>query len=438
MRSSLLCFGSKYYVNIFKDAKLKNKLKKKAEIESGKVVTPLPREKQMKIKIAPFQVATQDRDWSQMARSHSRGENVKSFDENLEKCNMDGIVSHKELFKKALEHATAVVKNFRNGVTSEKNFVSVYGNIVGVIGYAGIGKTTLSKELVQKAINENLFGEIDYVCYLRFRDINMEVQVNLIQFLTNEPDYFQDEDRNQVKGVCGKLDESDSVLIVLDGYDEAALKGMTESCKSQCSFSSTVKAEVFIKNILAGNVLPRAKKLITSRPEQMREMHEDYQPKFVVNLLGIGKDSQEQTCEDIVSKNEENKVQRKKEILQFLENNQDLRSYCYVPAICIIIMYCVYANLEESLNMDSLTTIMVTALKLFIEQHLLNKKVGDEAKRQFQIQKLCLLAYNGFKADRYYFTASELKDVIVDENAVGFFAIGKNRECKLLKQECKH
>ena len=379
------------------------------------------------VNIAPLEISTQNRDWKHIDESghfHHREDILQVFAKAP-----TGDIAHSELFKKAMEQATLQAESAATNKEAKNKYIQTHGNIVGVTGHAGIGKTTLTKLLVDKVFSEDKYFDVDYIFYLRFRDINMGQNVNLLQFLTtNDPAIFSQESDQHKSVLLEALDQNNRVLIVMDGLDEAAVIRMDEHFVKKCSVHDTVNGETFTKNILNGNILRSAKKLITSRPRQMYELHEDYKPKFMVNVLGLNKDAQKQICGDIVCHKEELKDQ----ILDFLKNHPDLSSYCYVPVNCILIMYCIYHNLKEISSdqmkaMDSLTTIMVAALGLFI-------KNGHLHCEEFQIKNLCDLAYKGFKENRLYFGKEELQNSHINkENANAFLTagIGSDNELNL-------
>ena len=390
-------------------------MQKKA-LDKAEETAPFVRDKLPKLSIAPLEVTTKERDWTQFERYDHRDNVAHALSERP-----TSNITHFELFKKAHERAEEVAKQQKISDEAKQEQITRNGNFVGVIGHAGIGKTTFTKSLVKKVLppNENVF-DIEYVFYICFRDINYEKPMNLLQFLTNDCCIWELENEECIEAFLLDLNKNERVLIVMDGFDEAALTDMQKNFTDRCSVTKEQKAETFIKNILNGHILLKAKKLITSRPQQMYELHEAYKPIFMVNVLGLSKESQEKICGEIVG--EEN---RKVKILQFLRNNPDLDSYCYVPVNCILVVYCINTNLNEismdKVQMDSLTTIMVNVLGLFVKEH--TKKNGEQLA--FQIENLCKMAYEGFTHNRLYFDQTDLDTAEIDAiNRSSFFNVG--------------
>ena len=332
-------------------------------------------------------------------------------------------IEFSEFFKKARAAAEEEAKNSNKSVEKKEKDVEKYGNMIGVVGQAGIGKTTLTKMLVKEVLNAaDNFG-FEYVFYLSFRHLNsVNKKINLLQFLMpNNSGFCDNENSDLVADLLEKLNQNEKVLIVMDGFDEASKKVMNQhDLLPGVDVTDEKDVQTFIQHIFCGHILPKAKKLITSRPPQLLDLPEFFKPRFIINVLGINRKSQEQICEDIVN----GQTDLKQKILDFLKANPDLSSYCYIPVNCILIMHCIKTSIQKmekkpGLTMYSLTTILVAALRMFVvDANLLKDKV-------FQIQKLCKLAYDGFKEDRYDFEEQHLTDLGMDIQNISAFLSAK-------------
>ena len=377
------------------------------------------------IQIAPLEITTESRDFQlidQNGHFHHRREIADIFN----KPPAGNIQSH-ELFMEAEKLANAACERNCDTKEAKERYKLVNGNIVGVIGHAGMGKTTLTKLLVKKILDKKLYNNVKYLFYLRFRDTNYSEKTNLLSFLTNGCSCRLRLSSAELARLLKIIDESQNVCIIMDGYDEAVIAKKASEMKLCRDVLDEAAAETFIFSILAGNILPRAKKLITSRPRQMLELSGGFKPKFTVNILGLNKAAQELICADIC-KNEEELT---KKILDYLYERPDLKSYCYVPVNCIIIMHCICVNFQtietdRFERMDSITTILVAALGLFIK--------NGHLQAEFQTQNLCYLAYTGFLDNRLYFEKKHIiKAGINDKNATAFLTttIGSKLGLKL-------
>ena len=141
-------------------------------------------------------------------------------------------------------------------------------------------------------------------------------------------------------------------------------------------------------------------------------MVNDY--NFVANILGLTDDGQQQICDDICKKTDKN---HRDKIFDFLNSRPDLKSYCYVPINCILIMTS-FTEMEE-FNWEkvySFTTIFLTTLeKWFLKP--------DKLKNQFQLLNISKLAYDGFLENRLYFRQHHLTKAKTDLKTYSTFLV---------------
>ena len=377
-----------------------------------------------RINIAPLELSTQAKE-SDLADQSGHYHHRKEIAEVFNKPPAQNI-HHSQLFQKSKNRAFRESLRYCTTVDAQEKYQLAHGNVVAVIGQAGIGKTTLTKQLVQKILCEGLY-DAEYVFYLRFRDMDYHNNMTFMQFLTNNSPFANDIAKEDLKQLLKKLSESDKVCIVCDGFDESVVKRKSKPLQGNCTIYDKVKAETFIKHLLCGNLLPKAKKLFTSRPRQLLRLHKSFRPRFVVNVLGLNGDSQKQICNDICG--DDNACAQ---VFKFVKDRPDLMSYCYVPANCIMVMYCIHTNfmlghLDALERMDSITTILVATLGLFIEN-------GHLRGETFQTKNLSCLAYTAFIANRLFFESKDLKKAGISKHQATTFLttrLGKNAAMRL-------
>ena len=358
-----------------------------------------------KIKIAPLQISTRARNLEQLNQSsnfHFRKDIVSVYSELP--CD---VISHEEIFKYADEHAKHSAGRCSNEEAKSKHMLK-YGNLVFISGQAGIGKTTLLKLLVEQMLDPEVrLYQADIVFYLRFRDLDYESNVDLLQFLTNFAPFlssFSPKDRGKI---IHNLEDSGKVHIIMDGLDEATFN--PGSTYPNCNADSITTVATFTYNLLSGHLFPKAKKLVTSRPRQLALLTDGYSSNLYLNLLGISEDGQTQICSDLCS----DEPLRKDRILDHINSRPDLKSLCYVPITCIMIMMSLYstATFERS-KVDTLTAILIIAL----EEWFLKKLKG-----KFQIREIAILAFDGLLANRFSFREFHLKSARINfENTTAF------------------
>jgi len=153
-----------------------------------------------------------------------------------------------DLFIKAKEHVKSVSKYQYLHEYAQKYDISKSGNIVGLIGQAGIGKTTLCKTILNRMMKEGLF-DAEYVFYLQFRDVNYKAKTNLLSFLAVDLPWAKIE--LQRNAVLAKLSKNKQIVMIFDGLDEAILNYSTPNKNAQ-QYEEALP-DFFITNLLNGS-----------------------------------------------------------------------------------------------------------------------------------------------------------------------------------------
>ena len=359
-----------------------------------------------RIQIAPLQISKEWRNLEAMKETghfHRREEIVEIYYQDIREN-----ICHTKLFEEAKQHATNTSPCSND--EAKANHILKHGNLVLIAGQAGVGKTTFTKLLVKEMVDPNIrLFEADYVFYLRFRDVDYDEKSDLLTFLTTSADFAACIQREERKKILKALQKCDTVYIIMDGLDEAIIDPKAKQPK--CNALSVTTAAVFIKNILSGDIFPHAKKLVTSRPRQLAHLLAvANESNFVVKILGLNDDGQKNICEDLCGKDN---IDRRDKILEYIHSRPDLKSYCYVPINCIlIVMSFNKINMDGWRNVDSLSSILITALEEWFLKNL---------ESQFQTKEISSLAHKGFLSDRFYFREIDLKEANLNSNHISTF-----------------
>ena len=321
-----------------------------------------------------------------------------------------------DLYKQAKELAKVQAKKKTRNDAAEKKYITTHGNCVGVSGQAGIGKTTLTKQLVKKVLNKELL-DIDFLFYVSLKKVNYEEKMSVLQFLLTNLKSSWEHDSASDSIVLKQLEESEKVMIIFDGLDEALIE-LKKQCPNAKLYDATTP-EVILKNILNGNILRKAKKLITSRPLRMWQLHGRYRPHYIVNILGISLEAQRQICKNICKDYSET-------VLIELLNYPELLAQCYVPIICIFTVYWLHQkhlHPDQTLLFPSITNVMLNALENFTTHGM--------AKSEFELEKLSKLAWEGLSAKKYEFSEMEIKQSELNKESLNAVLI-TNGQIRLL------
>ena len=357
-----------------------------------------------KINIAPLQISTRPRNMEQLDRSghfHYRKDIVRVYSEEA-----SNVIPHELIFEVAKRFAVRGAIGCRTEEAKAKHILK-HGNLLLIFGQAGIGKSTLTKFLVQKMLDPDVrLYQAEFVFFIRFRDLNYQQNSDLLEFLTNYAPFISSITNEDRVNIIQHLEASDNAYIIMDGLDEADIDlGMNYP---NINAASHTTAATFIHHLLSGRLLEKAKKLVTSRPRQLMQLRDDYSSNLYLNLLGLNDEGQSQICSDLCR----DEPAKRDRILSHINSRPDLKSLCYVPILCISIMMSYYSSNSLRKNMDTLTAIFVYNLDSWFLKKL---------KQKFQLRKLSFLAYKGFLENRFYFRERHLKIQDINfENTTAF------------------
>ena len=298
-----------------------------------------------------------------------------------------------DIFEEAKKHAEKEAKKATSNDDAKKKFISIHGNCVGVSGQAGIGKTTLTKQLVDKVLKKELF-DISFLFYVSLKKVIYDERMNVLKFLLTNLESNWEHDHTSDKEILKRVEESEKVMIIFDGLDEATIE-LEKRCPNATLYD-VATPDVILKNILNGSILRKAKKLITSRPRQMWELWHECRPHCIVNVLGINREAQRQICKNICEDDSE-------KVMESLLSQPELVAQCYVPIICIFTVYWLHKNMhhpDETNLFPSVTNIILKVLETFDEH--------DIARSEFELEKLSKLAWEGLSHRKYEFSENEI------------------------------
>ena len=366
------------------------------------------------VKIAPLQITNAIQENKDEYDFHHRDKRAELFSKPLV-----GDVKVEELFVKAKESAEheSSKKDFGNPKTKE-HFIKVHSNVVGILGQAGCGKSTLAKTILNKVVGKEHFHGVDSIFYFQFRNINYNDKTNLLKFLspTLATDWITI-NKERRYAVLKQIQDSNNTIIIMDGFDEAKIDTRNYH---DVSVNDEDFAEIFIMNILKGTILENAKKLVFSRPRQMLELPDRLRPRFLVNILGLDEESQMQVCEDICGEN-------KDQVYNYIKDHPDILSFSYIPINCIFSCYAINKTLsqEESIFPQNMTGILTFVLRSFVK--------SPNHRGEFQAKNIAELAWKAFKVKKINFQNDDLTDSELSNDDINnlFVSVEENQELKL-------
>ena len=399
---------------------LRSGLEKKCVIDGVNILKDTPSIKYVPLQMTHYQENTTAPD---SGHQHTRKEI-----QNLYKKHSMGDILPENFFKKSREFAKKSIdyKNALNN-TAKEYYLNKYGNVIGVIGQAGVGKTTFSKILLNRILNkeENLYNA-DYIFYVRLRDFQNE-KLGLLDFLFKNIASDCMETIDCSKSFLKHLSDSDSVVIILDGFDEIDNTKLKDYSSLDFDMYGKNSPLNFTLGLLSGEILPKAKTIITSRPRQLLDLNTDLKPIFLVSIIGIDSQGQKQICENICTNHKQ-----KQAVWNYVQNQPELNSYCYVPIMAILVFHTIYQDLMfhrlDQQTPTSITQVLAYNLYLFICTDHVHKNDPDHVRdhdqtkiKQKSLSKLAKLAYEGIVHKKLYFSDDDFQAVGLDENDISTF-----------------
>jgi len=162
-------------------------------------------------------------------------------------------------------------------------------------------------------------------------------------------------------------------------------------------------------NLLTGKLLPKAKIIITSRPDRFYRVLPEYRPKNLFEIVGLDETGQNLLGQQICSDDWQGRVK------DIIFSNPDLFAHCYVPVTFILTADYLMKHSNADIYDVCLTKVLASALNDFwASDHC--TKVG----RKPQFDKLALLAWEGHRNMKIIFSKDDIKRVGIDDKTCSF------------------
>ncbi|XP_071764239.2 NLR family CARD domain-containing protein 3-like [Centroberyx gerrardi] len=191
-------------------------------------------------------------------------------------------------------------------------------------GIAGIGKTVLTQKFMLDWSEENANQDIQLLFSLPFRELNL-LKMEKRSLMELLYDLSIELEASGIKDL-----ERYSVLFVLDGLDECRLPLDFQGNKPCCDATQSASVDVLLTNLIAGNLLPKARLWITSRPAAAGCIPLQY-VDLVTEVRGFNEEQKDQYFN---KKIDDVKLARK--VIAHIKSRRSLYIMCHVPVFCWI------------------------------------------------------------------------------------------------------
>ena len=299
------------------------------------------------------------------------------------------------------------------------DLVQIFDPVSGIVpnnilieGHAGIGKTTLVKEICTEWSEGKILTSDKLVLLLLLRDPN-------VQKITNEHgliDHFT-KSTSKAEQLYSYLDNKHGVgvTLIIDGFDE---------------LSTELRHDSFFRELIEKRSLPKAKVVVTSRPSASACLHNVVDKR--VEILGFEKSSKIQyvteTLQDSPSKLEK--------LRQHFQKYPNIDAICYIPLILSIIVFLCMCQPDE---LPPTTTKMYADFILHTiycylkrtgkvpEGKIINKLEQFPPIVYTTLKILEKTAFDGLIKDKIVFMAKELPVLCKDDPTC--FGLLQSTEC---------
>nr|XP_026693942.1 NACHT, LRR and PYD domains-containing protein 5-like isoform X2 [Ciona intestinalis] len=325
-----------------------------------------------------------------------------------------GSIHIEELFDVAKQVAEEEAINKCNTPAAKAMHVVKYGNIVCAVGLPGVGKSTLLKMMINCIIvDKSVKPDTQFLFHVSLKNFNPDEKVSLLEFLLygNLSEWNHSDEEN--KALVHFLYKNPNVVILIDGWDELSTQQANKKFHA-CKLESRQIPEVFVKNLLMGNLLPNAVKFITSRPGQFYELHPDYRQGLISEVRGMDKPAKKNLTKQICGEANLESVEK------VLAERPNLDALCSIPVNCIQIVACLHSSVSSGREINSMTDVFIRTLTNYKASDHVRTNMSERALGQ-ELVKLAHLAYKGLSARKLVFQQADFEEVGINGQTVDIF-----------------
>ena len=264
-----------------------------------------------------------------------------------------------------------------------------------MLGKAGIGKTTLIKQIASQWSKETLWKHVEYLFVITLRQLRQDRKWTLGDLLLDGLSLTKEE---KTAALNHLRENASTVMIVAEGWDEIKY---TDEESIERDDTKEVELNTILSSILKNIMLPDAQILITSRPNNNVPVCDRS-----AELYGFTQESIDKYIHQFSGQDTE----LEQFIKRFLENNVNIATMFYVPVQANFVCACLKDMHSSSHSEDTpaatMTQLYVSAAINFakklhpslkgIETEIDEKKfremVGDSLKNHAELAKYCTMS----------------------------------------------
>ena len=183
-------------------------------------------------------------------------------------------------------------------------------------GKAGVGKTSLVKQMSKQWAEKKLWNDIKYLFVVTLRELPQDRKWTLVDLLLGELTLSEEEKTVAINEICNHPEDT---MVAIEGLDEFPEYKFSE--KRGGVRNEEVDLNVLLSGIISGVLLPGAKVVISSRPtDQIPSQVCDR----VAEICGFSKEN----IEKYVNKFSRGDSELQLFIRRFLDTNVNIATMC--------------------------------------------------------------------------------------------------------------
>ena len=279
-----------------------------------------------------------------------------------------------------------------------------------ILGKAGIGKTTLVKQIAKQWAEKKLWNdEVEYLFVITLRELRQERKLTVGHILLGGLGLTEEEKSEALKQLCKK---SKRTMVFLEGMDEASYFKYEKKLQPDCTME--VDVNTLLSGIIGNTMLPGAKVIITSRPN-------DNIPTAMCHRTAELYGFTQESIKKYIHKFCREDTAVEKFITGYLQNNVNIETLCYVPVQANFVCACL-ANMYSSTHSEDTPSVNTMSQLYVIAVINLAKNIHPslkDVKEQVDAKKIFAKVGNSFKkhADlAKYCTMSKPLRIIIYED----------------------
>ncbi|XP_057568255.1 NACHT, LRR and PYD domains-containing protein 7 [Hippopotamus amphibius kiboko] len=274
-------------------------------------------------------------------------------------------------------------------------------------GPAGVGKTTLAKQLMLDWTQDNLAKTPNSAFYLSCKDLNHKDTCTFAELISENGPDLQDV-------IPRILAQAQKILFIIDGFDELRVP-LGALIHDTCGdWQKQKPVPVLLGSLLKRKMLPKSSLVITTRPGALRELRLLVEQPLFIEIEGFLE--LDRRAYFLKHFEEESQALR---AFDLMKNNAALFHMGSAPAVCWIICTCLKRQMEK--GEDPASTCQTTTslfLRFLCSQFTPAHSSCPGVCLQAPVKSVCLLAAEGIWTQTSVFDGEDLERLGVKESAL--------------------